>query len=242
MSDGHSWVKHEREGWTVCAICGLVRNYDRPESQCRGAVKVALREATGGEQGETAEIVRLRRERIDQEAVNLEMGGELAKLNLELAEIGGAFAQSEQYREAVERERDEAVDALARCRTAAQILIAEIGASGPEDIEETARRAAEVIRVKSDLLEGLDRARVVLRGMIDSLETRDPATLREIEAAWVALEGDQKKSDLLQDLAAVRVALRDLINACENTRPSHIPTPVVAAIEAARAVLGEDGS
>ena len=31
---GHEWAQHEREGWTVCSRCGLVRNYDR-ESPCR---------------------------------------------------------------------------------------------------------------------------------------------------------------------------------------------------------------
>ena len=31
---GHEWAQHEREGWTVCSRCGLVRNYDR-EMPCR---------------------------------------------------------------------------------------------------------------------------------------------------------------------------------------------------------------
>ena len=25
----HEWVQHEREGWSVCSRCGMVRNYDR---------------------------------------------------------------------------------------------------------------------------------------------------------------------------------------------------------------------
>lgn len=33
----HNWQKHERDGWTVCAQCGMVRNYDK-ETACRGAV------------------------------------------------------------------------------------------------------------------------------------------------------------------------------------------------------------
>lgn len=31
----HEWTKHEREGWSVCSRCGMVRNYDR-ETPCRG--------------------------------------------------------------------------------------------------------------------------------------------------------------------------------------------------------------
>ncbi len=44
---GHSWAKHEREGWTVCTLCGVVRNDERPASPCRGAVKIALRRDDG---------------------------------------------------------------------------------------------------------------------------------------------------------------------------------------------------
>jgi predicted HAD superfamily Cof-like phosphohydrolase len=32
----HEFVAHEREGWSFCSRCGLVRNYDR-ETTCRGA-------------------------------------------------------------------------------------------------------------------------------------------------------------------------------------------------------------
>lgn len=62
-----------------------------------------------------------------------------------------------------------------RCRTAAQILIAEIGASGPESIEETARRAVAMLQgergqKKSDLLQDLAAAHVALRDLIDACE------------------------------------------------------------------------
>lgn len=33
----HDWQKHEREGWTVCSRCGLVRNYDKDIVSCRGS-------------------------------------------------------------------------------------------------------------------------------------------------------------------------------------------------------------
>lgn len=36
-SPGHEWTPHEREGWSVCSRCGMVRNYDR-ETPCRGAL------------------------------------------------------------------------------------------------------------------------------------------------------------------------------------------------------------
>ena len=35
---GHEWAKHEREGWSVCSRCGMVRNYDREQTTCSGAL------------------------------------------------------------------------------------------------------------------------------------------------------------------------------------------------------------
>ena len=35
---GHEWTKHEREGWSVCSRCGMVRNYDRETTTCSGAL------------------------------------------------------------------------------------------------------------------------------------------------------------------------------------------------------------
>ncbi len=37
-SSGHEWVPHEREGWSVCSRCGMVRNYDRETTTCSGAL------------------------------------------------------------------------------------------------------------------------------------------------------------------------------------------------------------
>ena len=37
-SPGHEWTKHEREGWSVCSHCGMVRNYDRETTTCSGAL------------------------------------------------------------------------------------------------------------------------------------------------------------------------------------------------------------
>jgi len=34
----HEWTKHEREGWSVCSRCGMVRNYDREQTTCSGAL------------------------------------------------------------------------------------------------------------------------------------------------------------------------------------------------------------
>src|SRR5690606_10067103 len=46
---GHEWAPHERDGWSVCSRCGMVRNYDR-ETPCRGSLpKVAQRDADGEE-------------------------------------------------------------------------------------------------------------------------------------------------------------------------------------------------
>lgn len=36
-SSEHEWTPHEREGWSVCSRCGMVRNYDR-EMTCSGAL------------------------------------------------------------------------------------------------------------------------------------------------------------------------------------------------------------
>jgi hypothetical protein len=37
-SAGHEWTKHERDGWSVCSRCGMVRNYDRELTTCSGAL------------------------------------------------------------------------------------------------------------------------------------------------------------------------------------------------------------
>ena len=37
-SAGHEWAPHEREGWSVCSRCGMVRNYDRETTTCSGAL------------------------------------------------------------------------------------------------------------------------------------------------------------------------------------------------------------
>ena len=40
----HNYVAHEREGWSVCTRCGMVRNYDRPIAGCRGVTgNIAVR-------------------------------------------------------------------------------------------------------------------------------------------------------------------------------------------------------
>lgn len=57
--------------------------------------------------------------------------------------LEGALTMTEQERDAAIAERDAAI---ARCRTASQTIIAEIGAVGPEDVEESARRAVVALR------------------------------------------------------------------------------------------------
>ena len=37
-SAGHEWTKHERDGWSVCSRCGMIRNYDREQTTCSGAL------------------------------------------------------------------------------------------------------------------------------------------------------------------------------------------------------------
>lgn len=45
MSLGHEWAPHEREGWSVCSRCGMVRNYNRETTTCSGALpRIAVRE------------------------------------------------------------------------------------------------------------------------------------------------------------------------------------------------------
>ena len=40
----HNYIAHEREGWSVCTRCGMVRNYDRPIAGCRGVTgNIAVR-------------------------------------------------------------------------------------------------------------------------------------------------------------------------------------------------------
>ncbi len=35
---GHEWAPHERDGWSVCSRCGMVRNYNRETTTCSGAL------------------------------------------------------------------------------------------------------------------------------------------------------------------------------------------------------------
>ena len=37
-SPAHEWTKREREGWSVCSRCGMVRNYDRETTTCKRRV------------------------------------------------------------------------------------------------------------------------------------------------------------------------------------------------------------
>jgi hypothetical protein len=37
-NSGHEWAPHEREGWSVCSRCGMVRNYNREPTTCSGAL------------------------------------------------------------------------------------------------------------------------------------------------------------------------------------------------------------
>jgi hypothetical protein len=155
--DGHVWAKHEREGWTVCARCGQVRNFERPPGQCRGAAKIALLEATGGEQGETAdelEIVRLRRE---------------------LAEMTGVATRWCAEAGRSEREHNET---LVRARTE----LCEVTRARDEAIVKL-ECLDDHRRADSDLI---DRLEYALRALVDSVtatKCRDTIVLRDIEAA-----------------------------------------------------------
>lgn len=48
-SPGHEWTPHEREGWSVCSRCGMVRNYDREMTTCSGALPKMARAAAAGQ-------------------------------------------------------------------------------------------------------------------------------------------------------------------------------------------------
>jgi len=249
----HSWL--QRSGWTVCIVCGVVRNYKSANSPCRGPTKIALRETTGGEQ---AEIAKLKRERQD-----------------------------------VRYERDEA---LARGRTAAQILIESIGAPGPENVEETARRAvatleawrhkaettseeaAKLRRDLGDVLamrdEALTRCHTVARTLTDAIGASGFVGLEEAAARMVATldgaradvhrflaERDAARGQLYRtredlrargreideartELCAVRTALGNLIDSVtlEAGSVKSIGRNMARDIEAARVLLGEGRS
>jgi hypothetical protein len=81
-----------------------------------------------------------------------EVRRERERLRSELAEMTGCATHWCAEGGRSEREHRET---LIRCRTAAQILIAEIGASGPEGIEETARRVVERIQELKGVAEDL---------------------------------------------------------------------------------------
>lgn len=117
----------------------------------------------------------------------------LALRNAALADLG-------QQLEATRLDRDRA---LARCREASELLIAEIGAAGPENVEETARRAVERISALETValdcasqcdhcdpevdIECLSQA---LRNLINSVtatKTRDTIVLRDIGDALKVL-------------------------------------------------------
>lgn len=49
----HDWKTYDREGWTVCSRCGMVRNYDR-ETPCRGTTPPVAPRTERRELGELA--------------------------------------------------------------------------------------------------------------------------------------------------------------------------------------------
>jgi F0F1-type ATP synthase membrane subunit b/b' len=70
------------------------------------------------------------------------VSGAVAEAANELDGLRATLADLGQQLEATRLDRDRA---LVRCREASEFLIAKIGASGPENVEETAKRAAERI-------------------------------------------------------------------------------------------------
>lgn len=223
----HSW--DQREDWTVCTVCGAVRNYDRPESSCRGAVKIALREATGGEQGETAEIARLRRElddaradisvlRADRDRIRTVSAEALALRDRLATIVDEAFGQQEVLG------MDALLSRLEHLLAERALQHEEVRANYQWMVERAADQRLDGYRELGARAAAAENARDDIRRELT--ETR--AKLDE--------ELGQKRSDLLQDLAEVTVALRDLVAsvATTNTRD----TIVLRDLEAARAVLG----
>lgn len=51
----HEWI--ERYNLTCCAKCGMVQRKDGTESQCKGAVKVALRETPANEDAPDLDVI-----------------------------------------------------------------------------------------------------------------------------------------------------------------------------------------
>lgn len=82
-------------------------------------------------------------ERPPPEEIRSELGSYLDDREQHLATL----ADLGQQLEATSQSRDRA---LVRCREASEVLIAEIGAAGPENVEETARRAVEHLRTIQD--------------------------------------------------------------------------------------------
>lgn len=212
-------------------------------------------EATGGEQGLTSdelELARLRRERIEQEATNLEIAGEISKLRRELAEMTGVATRWCAAAGRAEREHNET---LFRCRTAAQILIEAIGSNGPENVEETAKRAVEALAARTRVhhieershhasLAELDEVRVERDEAIAKFELLDDHRRADSELIErLTAERDEAREGIESQfrehhvaLDAVTTALRHLVASisaticCDKT--------VLRDLEAARALIG----
>jgi ATP/maltotriose-dependent transcriptional regulator MalT len=233
--------------------CGSCR-YQLDPTHCADVVSGAVAAAENELDGLRVENERLRRERIEQEAMNLEIAGLIRKVERERDEIASAFVQSEArcaeilgfysstlvrlecvrgdldearaevarrdaliksdgYEDMRQHAQDLALQleatrldrdrALVRCREASEVLIAEIGAAGPENVEATARRAAERItaleKVALDSASQCDHCdpaiyieclSQALRNLVNSVtatKTRDTIVLRDIGAALKVL-------------------------------------------------------
>lgn len=166
--------------------------------------------ATGGEQGPSSDEL------------------EIARLRRELAEMTGCATHWCAEGGRSEREHRET---LVRCRSAAQILIAEIGASGPESVEETARRAVRRIEaLRHELSEASAGCRLQARTEIALRRERDEAI-----AKFEILDDHRRADGELID--RIGASLRNLIASVTATKTRN--TIVLRDIEAARAVLGD---
>lgn len=143
-----------------------------------------------------------------------------------LEQVGGARAERDEAR----AERD-----LMRAgrRRAAQTLIAEIGAAGPEDIEETAKRAVkEIRRLKADLL------------LLGALKSEEVAPVIErFRAAFgadvpQAPSGKRTTAEVERDAwERLRAAATAAVEAYENSDADEAFEPVFEAIDDALAGL-----
>jgi chromosome segregation ATPase len=215
--------RHARGQEYVCGLADVMRTLAERD-EARAEVERLRRERDEArEHTSTAAFMRVERQRDEARAEVERLRGDLARCReaqrataegwrhevAEIAGIVGAPAHTAELaacvRAEVERLRGERDEARHRARRACQVLIAEVGAHGPADVDSVAERSAAEIQNLRDEIEGL-------RAEVERLHTERDEARAEVARLTAQLESitaenharAQREARSLEDWASLR--------------------------------------